>query len=371
MMLAIAELVSRWLDRSDRPARTQVVQWGALRAIRLEEPRPGRVLACVPEPEHVDYSDGYLERRAYRYQVDPDGFLMPSRIHEHADITIIFQGGSTTEAAFVDPELRFPYLAGRLLEQAIGRRVNAYNAGVSGSYTLDSINSLLNKYVPLRPTFVVMMEAINDLHTLIFNHNAYYGQVRRTVEPIEQRRGRRTPTVGDSFAQLCTAIGRRTIPHLMTRATAAVKTLRGKAEVPDEFGHVRHEKRTVDPGTIRERFRRNVEVYVDIARAFGITPILMTQMSRFRDDAPTWQAHIRTSIETKTSVPFDQSRRLHEELNQVLRDVGASRQVLVIDLEQRIPARSEFIHDLVHLNGHGSRLAAQIISDEIARAHFA
>jgi hypothetical protein len=370
LTLALAELLASRRAQSERRLRTYVPRWGALRAIRLEEPRPGRVMECVPDAEHLDYSDGYLERRAYRYEADAAGFLMPSRVHEHADVTIIFQGGSTTEAVFVDPELRFPYLAGRLLEQAIGRPVNAYNAAVSGSYTLDSINALLNKHAALRPTFVVMMEAINDLQTLIFNHNDYYGRVRNTVEGIEQRRGRRTPGLGDSLAQLGTAIGRRTVPNLIAQATAAVRKARGQSAVPDEFAHVRHERRTAAPDQIRARFRRNVELWVDVARAFGITPILMTQMSRFRDDAPAWRAHIRASIEAKTCVPFDLSRQLHEGLNQVLRDVGASRQVLVIDLERRIPQRSEFIHDLVHFNGNGSRLAARIISDEIAQAYF-
>jgi GDSL-like Lipase/Acylhydrolase family len=370
LTLALAELFSRRLDRSDRRLRTRFLRWGTLRAIRLEEPRPGRVIECVPHPEHLDYSDGYLEHRKYSYQADSAGFIMPSRVHEHADVTIIFQGGSTTEVAFVDPELRFPYLAGRLLERSIGQRVNAYNAAVSGSFTLDSINALLNKHASLRPTFVVMMEAINDLQTLIFNHNDYYGRVRHPIEEIEQRRGRRTPAVSESVAQLWSALGRRTVPHLMANVAAAIRTARGQSQVPDEFAHVRHEQRTAAPDTIRACFRRNVELYVEIARAFGITPILMTQASRFRDDAPAWQAYIRASIEEKTSVTFEMSRQLHEALNEVLREVGASRQVLVIDLERRMPPQSEFIHDLVHFNSNGSRRAAQIISDEIARAYF-
>jgi lysophospholipase L1-like esterase len=369
-IVIILEIFSRFLDSRETYAGTRVLQWGTLRAIRLEEGRPGRLLHCVPTSESLDHSDGYLERHVYLYQVDGAGFLMPSRVHDDPEVTIIFQGGSTTESTLVDPELRFPFLAGRLLERAIRKRVNAYNAGVSGSFTLDSINSLLNKHVAARPTFVVMMEAINDLQTLVFNHNSYYGRARNPVQEIEQRRGRRTPDVLPSLMQLAHATVRRSVPHFSSRLMALEARLQGRLQEIDEFAVVRGEERHVDPDAILANFRRNVTLYISVARQFGITPILMTQASRFYDDSPAWRLYIKSNVEAKTGLAFDIYRRLHRSINGVTREVGETEDVLVIDLERRIPARSEFIHDPVHFNNNGSQLAAEIISEEIAQHYF-
>ena len=54
---------------------------------------------------------------------------MPSKVHDHPDLTLAFLGGSTTECIYVDENNRFPYLAGRLIEEQTGLKVNSYNAG--------------------------------------------------------------------------------------------------------------------------------------------------------------------------------------------------------------------------------------------------
>ncbi len=363
--IALVEASLVFVDAGGRSSRTNVANWGTRRAINLEEARPGRVINWVPSGEVFDYSDGYLEKRPYAYEVDADGFLKPSAVHEKPDLSIIFQGGSTTEIVYVDPETRFPYLAGRLIEQKTGRKVNSYNAGVSGSFTLDSINTLLNKLVAHKPDVVVMMEDINDLNTLLYNHNSYYGKVRNPLIEIEQKRGRQRSSITGSLVSLGDAFLGTAIPHTYARLSFLAGALTGQQEETDEFAAARDEVRSVDPDAIREQFRRNVTLYVRIARVYGITPVLMTQANRFYDDSPDWASYIKANIEKKTKLPFETYRELHRSLNQVIREVGKAENVLVIDLEKRVPGRSEFIHDPVHFNNNGSRLAAQIISDEL------
>ena len=365
IMIALIECFLAVFDAHTRSTHTTIAEWGVRRAINLEEARPGRVINWVPSGEVFDYSDGYLLKRPYVYEVDADGFLKPSAVHDKPDLSIIFQGGSTTEIVYVDPELRFPYLAGRLIEQKTGKKVNTYNAGVSGSFTLDSINTLLNKLVARKPDVVVMMEDINDLNTLLYNHNSYYGKIRNPLIEIEQKRGRQKKSITGSLSSLGDAFLTATIPHTYARLSFLAAALTGQQEETDEFAPVRDEVRQVDPEAIRAQFHRNLVLYARIARTFGITPVFMTQANRFYDDSPDWAAYIKANIEKKTKLPFEAYRELHRSLNQVIRDVGAEENVLVIDLEKRIPGRSEFIHDPVHFNNNGSRLAAQIISDEL------
>ena len=110
---------------------------------------------------------------------------MPSKIHDHPDLTIAFLGGSTTECIYVDEDNRFPYLAGRLLERQTHLKVNSYNAGRSGNNTLHCLNILLNKVVNLKPDIVVLMENINDLAILMYEKT--YWNTNPSRSPIQEK----------------------------------------------------------------------------------------------------------------------------------------------------------------------------------------
>jgi hypothetical protein len=95
----------------------------------------------------------------------------------------VFLGGSITECLFVDADHRFPYVAGQILEQETGARINSYNGGMSGSNTLNAIDILINKVIPLKPDVVVFMENINDLSTLLYEGT--YWNKRTARSPLE------------------------------------------------------------------------------------------------------------------------------------------------------------------------------------------
>ena len=50
-------------------------------------------------------------------------------------------------------------------------------------------------------------------------------------------------------------------------------------------------------------------------------------------------------------------------LNEVIREVSATRQVDLIDLAKLIPSSSKYMYDSIHLNENGSILAAEILTD--------
>jgi len=115
----------------------------------------------------MDISDP-LVRKGYRFRVDKDGFIMPSKIHDNPQLTLVFLGGSPTECSYVDEENRFPYLVGRLVENKTGLRTDSYNAGKGGNTSLHSLDVLLNKVILLKPDVTIMMHNVNDLAVLLF-----------------------------------------------------------------------------------------------------------------------------------------------------------------------------------------------------------
>ncbi|MDO9084096.1 MAG: hypothetical protein Q7U56_12530, partial [Humidesulfovibrio sp.] len=117
---------------------------GIERFIVLREPRPHQDISKHPAKELLESADGLVDR-AYRLRVDKDGYIIPSRVHEKADLSIVFLGGSTTECHYMNEEERFPYIVGRRLEQMTGLRINSYNSGMAGNNSLHSVFLLQGK----------------------------------------------------------------------------------------------------------------------------------------------------------------------------------------------------------------------------------
>ncbi len=65
---------------------------GVKRFIKLREFEPGYAETLLPSLEAMAQSDT-LARRPYIIRVDENGFIMPARVHEHPDLTLVFLGG--------------------------------------------------------------------------------------------------------------------------------------------------------------------------------------------------------------------------------------------------------------------------------------
>jgi lysophospholipase L1-like esterase len=331
---------------------------GIKRSIKLREFNPLYRNLLVPDASAMRMSDG-LEQKPYVLRVDRQGFIMPAKIHEHPDLTMAFLGGSTTECTYVDENLRFPYLAGRLIEAQTGLKVNAYNAGRSGNNTLHCLNILLNKVVNLKPNIVVLMENINDLAILMYEKT--YWNTNPSRSPIQERLPS-FKTVGQDLRQTFYLVRDLTFPNL-ARATKGIfhSDRKGKG---DEFKNVRGQKISIDQDLLVREFTLNLQTFINICRARGITPVLMTQASRLTDNPDPLIKKMMHNLEVTQGITYGEFKGAFDRLNQTIREVGAKNGVLVIDLAKEIPPVKENISDVAHFNDTGSRLvAAQIAAD--------
>jgi lysophospholipase L1-like esterase len=313
---------------------------GIKRYIKLREFNPLYRDVLVPDQGAMRMSDS-LAQKKYRLRVDRQGFIMPAKIHQHPDLTIAFLGGSTTECTYVDEQARFPYLVGRLLEKETHLKVNSYNAGRSGNNTLHSLNVLLNKVVNLKPDIVVMMHNINDLAILMYEKT--YWNTNPSRSPIIEKKPN-FKTVGKDLEQTFHLIRDLTFPNL-SRAIKKMFSF-GRKSGGDEFKKVRG------------------RTFINICRARGIIPVLMTQPSRLTDHPDPLIKRLMHNLETSQGITYAEFKGAFDRLNQTIREVGAKNQVLVIDLAQEIPPVKENICDVAHFNDRGSQLvAARIAAD--------
>jgi len=318
---------------------------GDNRYIRLRENAPHLNWNITPSDEKLTLSEN-LEQKPYRFATDKNGFLLPSLVHENADLTLAFIGGSTTECMYVDADKRFHYLIGEYLSNNT-RKVNTINAGVSGNDSLNSINAYVNKIIPIKPDIAILMHNINDLSTLLhegsyWNKNAY-----------------RSPIVYDDKSL------KAFIKTALPNSFELLYRLKSKFTGPiDEFAHDRGKTKTFDSTHIYQQFEENLTLFISISKAKGIQPILMTQANRFTDTPAKVVLAAFKDLEN-LGIDYLQFKTLFDGMNDRIRQVALKHNIPLIDLAKTIPPSKDFIVDSVHFNNQGSELVAKHISDQL------
>lgn len=346
ILTGLTEVLLRWRQPAFHP--------GMQRYIRLREYGPFFSQYIIPPAAELALADN-LEAKPYLLRVDADGFIMPSRVHAQPDLTLVFLGGSSTACAFMGEEERFPYLVGRLLEEATGKKVNSHNSGVGGNNSLHSLNILLNKVIPLKPDIVFMCHNINDL-TILLLEGSYWSD-----NPSRSQLVTVAPSVGRSLRELRDLL----IPQVTQaveqfRQAVKQRLRRPRTGQPDEFARVRGRQLQYDEGQMRAAFRRNLELFVMLCRRYHMEPVLLTQAHRLKEQPDPVIASSLQDL-ARQGISYAAYRRLFLSFNEEIRAVGREQGVLVVDLAAAIPLEREYLYDIVHFTPQGSRRAAEVI----------
>ncbi len=321
------------------------------RYIKLREMRPLTCLRLRFPKNHLPFTDNVFTK-VYKVEIDENGFIKPSKKYDHPDLAIVFLGGSSTECMFMDEENRFPYVVGTILEQQTGRKINSYNGGLSGNNSLHAIDILVNKVVPLKPRLVVFMENINDLSTLLYQGTYWSSNnVRSPLETLIK-----TKLVGKLLKEIL-------IPNL----NEAWRNFKGTVfpHEGDEFAQAHKKKLTVNAAGMAREFAMNLQMFVDICRDRGMTPVLMTQANRIKAAPDPVVAAYIGQYSQDTGVSYQDFKAVYDLFNETIREVGRKNGLMVIDLAREVPPDKEHLYDMVHFNDAGSRYAAGIIAAQL------
>ncbi len=331
------------------------------RYINLREFQPSMDVVDIPTDKSVRESDS-LVKKAYRVRTDANGFILPYNRYPDPDLTLVFLGGSTVACLYVEEENRYPYLVGNLLEKASGKKVISYNSGVGGNNSLHSLDILLNKLIPLKPDVVLMMHDINDLVSLIYDRT--YWSNNPTRGPIIDYQLYKNLT---GMKAISTLARDTYIPNLHLAFRSLCKKIFGKkaGDPEDEFAYVRGRKIVFDADRILDEFQMNLQTFINICRARRITPVLMTQFNRIKSDPDEKIRQSLKGFESGSQISAQEFKEIYDKLNEATVQVGRRNGVLVIDLARLIPQEAKYLYDVVHVNTAGSRLAAQIISEQL------
>lgn len=272
-----------------------------------------------------------------RLRTDDRSYILPSERHPDALATVVFLGGSTTECAAVQEDVRFAALVPKLLADK-GLKVDALNGGHAGNNVHDILNVFFNHVIEDRPDIAVLMEASNDVGTL---------RAARSY----------APNMGGPVS--CKLTGKWMV-QMMSSHSALVALLRQSANrdelKPKDAGKDWRQTQGPTDAEIVMMYRSHLKVFVHMCRDFGIEPVLMTQpYSRHRNAlTPGW-------LESTAQDQF----------NDIIRDVGQSENVLVIDLVNHIRTipnwdePNHIFYDAIHVTDAGSRIYAEYIAAQL------
>lgn len=326
------------------------------RFLALREWRPLTRFSFGPPESRIANANGDL-LDVYPLDTDRFGFIEPSVIHEDPDMEIVFVGGSTTENMYVAPENRFPYLAGRLLEERTGLKVNGINAGKSGNNAMLSLLATIGKVLPRRPDYVVLKHNVNDL-AVLRRHGSYWSAdsdaaLLRTRERSFETVARdlRDMTIPYSYR-----VARRALRRISSdRSAMAAETDRSDERLPRAAAS----------------FESALRSFVAVARAWNVDPVLMTQVSlkglKPGQGGPQEGAYLDEERLARGNFSPQSFARAHDYFNAIVRHVALTEDVALIDLAKAQRWNEPALYDRLHFTDSGSRQAAEIIATEMER----
>ncbi|MES2598275.1 MAG: SGNH/GDSL hydrolase family protein [Verrucomicrobiota bacterium] len=335
------------------------------RSIILRENPPNQDTSMTANDQQLREADS-LARKTCRFRTDKDGFIIgpldvASTSTASREVDLLFLGGSTTECRYVDEENRFPYRVSQLLQNASGQNLRTLNGGVPGNHSMHSLLNCLSKGLACKPRHVVLMHAVNDLGML--SRTGSYWEAppgRRLIQEaaLEAESGavKRMAKLGkDLLFPNLWKFGRRGAPDPVD---AGVEVDEWQA-----FRDVRRSPEEVEK-ILREHFKPSLVSFVQVARAWKTEPILMTQFNRLHEEDKL----VGSAYEARSQpMSYADFRKLYQTANEIVREVAAETQTLLIDLDKQVPGDSRHLYDAVHLNDEGSRAVAEIIGQELVR----
>ena len=326
------------------------------RAIVLREFRPLLKEYNYPAKEDEPYDT--IEKKNYLLRVDENGFIMPSEKYSNPDISLVFLGDSVTAELLVDEDKRFPYLSGVLLEKELGVKINSFNASRTANNTLNTLDVLLNKIIPMKPDIAIIMHNNNDVAIMLYEKTYWNDSpTRRLIFDINEY------ILNNSFK----IIRDKFIPNVsreLRLAGARLRTLlrtRGIDKSNDEFAKMRKTKVNYNTSEMVEQFEMNLQTFITICKIRKIIPVLMTMASRFTENPDKAIIDRFKGV----GVSYQEYKHFFELFNDSIRKKAHENDILLIDLAAAIPQEKKYIYDVIHYNDYGSIKAAEIIKNNL------
>lgn len=303
-------------------------------------------------------------------KTDLNGFIAgPNSTYEYSNIDIAFLGGSTTENYFISPNFRFPYLVEEKIKQNFDSNFKIINAGVSGSSIANTNLILYSKIIDLKPSHVFVMHNVNDL-VLLSKTMSYWDAPSGRAIILD--RNEKNSTFKISAYSILKWIKDNFFSNIYRIFKNFFKIddkffARNMGGLGDEFSDYRNNFFLSDPAKLKiieTYFKNGLNTFINICKANGIQPVLMTQPNRIENKSKFFMNEFKKWGYNESQLKI--FSEAFQAFNKIIVEVATDLEVSFIDLNNIIPKDEEYIYDSVHLTNKGSILAANSIFEFIS-----
>jgi lysophospholipase L1-like esterase len=272
-------------------------------------------------------------------------------------LTIVTVGGSTTECFYLSDGHTWPDLLGQDLARDFNR-VWINNAGLDGATTYRHIILMEDYLIKLRPKVLLFLIGINDVGAGNLNatgpHRGHYLRnlwraflYRSEVYSLEQNLYHYL--IAQSRGLRHTEINLREIETLDHPSEATARqTLQDYRTNSLPF------------------FAQRVEKLIQISRAHGIEPVLITQPTLYGPGVDRTTGVNLATLKVQDHFNGLMMYDVIELYNQVTRQVAQKHGVLLIDLARELPRNSAYYYDYLHYTEPGAAAVAAIIDRHLS-----
>jgi lysophospholipase L1-like esterase len=290
-------------------------------------------------------------------------------------LTLITIGGSTTECLFLsDGKTWTDVLARALARDRADVWVN--NAGLDGHSTYGHLVLLRDFIVRIRPKVAVFLIGVNDVG--LAGVNDYDASLapswvpwRERWNPYEAALGiHRTPWRAE-WVFLTTHVELAGVIENFRRVARAREAGFTHQEInltalatlaPDAAYAEATLARLAEP---LRAYEGRVAAIVELCRASGIEPVLITQPALFGDAVDPVTGVNLATVQVRTGMNGSLSWRVQEHYNDVTRRVAREQQVLLVDAAGEMPKDSRLFYDFIHLTNDGAARLGDLVAARV------
>ncbi|AGH96803.1 SGNH/GDSL hydrolase family protein [Pseudobdellovibrio exovorus] len=270
---------------------------------------------------------------------------------------LVIYGGSTVFDPLV--AVSWPEQLQKELE-AKGLPIEVINAGIPGASSAEITARFLSEVEFLKPDAVLLYEAWNDIR--FFNKSA--PQLPFIPSFQEQRNVYIYPANKvDEF------LSEHSYLYLLARYKFLDIYFSEDNKNAIENRRANYGNDEMYGAEIKEDFKNqikiNYEAFVQIAKSAGVTPILATQ-------AMLPVKHLKDEDRKKVNyrfveLNFDGILKASQLIQNEIRQVAKSRQLILVDADKDLSGRTEIFYDHVHFNGKGSEDFAHYMGTQLEK----
>jgi lysophospholipase L1-like esterase len=278
-------------------------------------------------------------------------------------LTIVTVGGSTTECFDLAEDKTWSHRLGVDLQHDF-QPLWLNNAGLSGNSTFGHYILIKDYLVKLKPKVVIFLVGINDLG---IHHERDFDQRIHGFNARSLERFLASAAVHSELAAAALNLYRYYFPKSVMinnqndpQETDFKKLPPFEVTKPARAAIMKdHQDHYLKP------YKARLEKLITICREHNIVPVLLTQPVLYGDvvDKATGVSlgHKFVAKDMDGATAWD----VLELYNEVTRQVGRERGVLVIDLARQMPKNSLYFYDLMHYTNAGAARMADIIAAQL------